>query len=123
MKRLVLLAFLLASAAACHKQDERTANQLTGGDPAKGREAIANYGCGSCHQIRGVSGANGMIGPPLNDIGSRTMLAGQLPNSPDNMVRWIRQPQQVESGTAMPDLGVTENDARDIAAYLYTLRH
>jgi cytochrome c len=121
MKRL-LLALTFVLAAACHPKDEQTSKQLTGGDAAKGREAIGRYGCGACHQIRGVDGANGMIGPPLNNIGSRTILAGQLPNSPDNMIRWIRQPQQVESGTSMPDLGVTEADARDIAAYLYTLR-
>jgi cytochrome c len=119
MKRLALI-FLLA--AACHRQDERTSTQLTGGDAAKGKQAIASYGCGACHQIRGVNGANGMVGPPLNNIGSRTTLAGQLPNSPDNMIKWIRTPQEVESGTSMPNLGVTENDARDIAAYLYTLR-
>jgi len=121
MKRL-LLVLTLVLAAACHPKDEQTSKELTGGDATKGRAAIASYGCGSCHQIRGVDGANGMIGPPLNDIGSRTTLAGQLPNSPDNMIRWIREPQKVESGTAMPDLGVTESDARDIAAYLYTLR-
>ncbi|HWS72118.1 MAG TPA: c-type cytochrome [Thermoanaerobaculia bacterium] len=121
MKRL-LLVLLFILAAACHRQDERTSKELTAGDPAKGKQAIASYGCGACHQIKGVDGANGMVGPPLNNIGSRTMLAGQLPNSPDNMIKWIRTPQEVESGTSMPNLGVTENDGRDIAAYLYTLR-
>jgi cytochrome c len=121
MKRLPLVLALLL-AASCHPKDERTSKELTGGDAAKGREAIASYGCGSCHQIRGVDGANGMVGPPLDNIGSRTTLAGQLPNSPENMIRWIREPQEVESGTSMPDLGVTETDARNIAAYLYTLR-
>jgi cytochrome c1 len=72
--------------------------------------------------VPGVDGANGLVGPPLGTIGERTYLAGQLPNNADNMIRWIRFPQSVESGTAMPDLNVTERDARDIAAYLYTLR-
>ena len=114
---------LVVLLAGCHRQDERTARQLTnGGEPERGRAAIVAYGCGACHEIPGVSGARGLVGPPLNNIGERTYLAGQLPNSSDNMIRWIRDPQGVESGTAMPNLNVTQTDARDIAAYLYTLR-
>ena len=120
MKRFVLFAALLT--AACHPQDDFTAQQLTGGLPARGHDAIQKYGCGACHEIPGVDGANGMVGPSLKNIGERMYLAGQLPNTPDNMKKWIRQPQQVESGTAMPNVGVTEGDANDIAAYLYTLR-
>jgi cytochrome c1 len=62
------------------------------------------------------------VGPPLKGIASRVMLGGVLPNSPANMVLWLRAPQQVAPLTAMPDLGVTERDARDIAAYLATLK-
>ena len=117
--RIVLVALF---ALACHSEVEESARKLTGGSPSRGREAIDRYGCGACHEIRGVRGANGLIGPPLNNIGDRMVLAGQLPNTPDNMMRWIREPQSVESGSAMPDMNVTENDARDIAAFLYTLR-
>jgi cytochrome c1 len=80
------------------------------------------YGCGACHVIPGVTGAGGIVGPPLNNWSRRVYIAGNLPNTPENLVRWIRHPQAVEPGTAMPDLGVTEADARDIAAYLYSLR-
>jgi cytochrome c2 len=119
MKRLVVL--LAVAVLACHR-DEKTARQLTGGDAARGKAAISRYGCGVCHEVKGVDGANGMVGPSLNGIGSRMYLAGRLPNSPDNMIRWIREPQSVANGTVMPNLNVSENDARDIAAYLYTLR-
>lgn len=114
------LALLLA--AACHPQDERTARQLTGGDPSRGKAAIRAYGCGTCHTVPGVRGATGLVGPPLDNIGERVYLAGQLPNTPENMKRWIREPQSIENRTAMPNLGVSERDARDMAAYLYTLR-
>jgi cytochrome c1 len=116
------IALIALFTLACHSDVERTARQLTGGTPARGREAIDRYGCGACHEVPGVRGANGLIGPPLNNIGDRMYLAGQLPNTPDNMMRWIREPQSVEKGSAMPDMNVTEADARDIAAYLYTLR-
>jgi cytochrome c1 len=79
-------------------------------------------GCAACHVIPGVRGADGKVGPPLTGIGSRIMIAGQVPNTPDNLIRWIRDPQAIEPGTAMPNLGVSEPTARDIAAYLYTLR-
>jgi len=80
------------------------------------------YGCGACHVIPGVTGATGMVGPPLDGWSRRVYIAGNLANTPENLVRWIRYPQAVEPGTAMPDLGVNEADARDIAAYLYSLR-
>lgn len=116
----VFLSIFLFS--ACNRQDEKTAAELTGGDPAAGRAAIGRYACGTCHEIPGIEGANGMIGPSLAKIADRTMLAGQLPNQPDNMIKWIRDPEAASPGTAMPDLGVTEKEGRDIAAYLYTLR-
>jgi cytochrome c len=116
-----LLALLLV-ACACRGDDDDTARQLTRGEPSRGRDAIASYGCGTCHTIPGVDNATGLVAAPLGDIGRRTILAGQLPNTPENMIRWIRWPQQVESNTAMPNLNVTERDARDMAAYLYTLR-
>jgi cytochrome c1 len=71
--------------------------------------------------IPGVRGAHGKVGPPLGDIASRTILAGQVPNTPRSMIAWIRDPQAIEPGTAMPNLHVTEPEARDMAAYLYTL--
>ena len=94
----------------------------TGGNAAHGRQLIRSYGCGACHTVPGVHDAHGMVGPPLMGLAERTIVAGQLPNSTDNLIRWIQHPRNIEPKTAMPDLGVTKQDARDIAAYLYTLR-
>lgn len=92
------------------------------GDAERGKTMLARYGCGSCHAIPGIPGAESMVGPPLTDFGARQYVAGHLVNVPDDLVRWIADPQAVEPGTAMPDLGVTPEEALDMAAYLYTLR-
>ena len=119
-------ALLLACfAAACNdraKEAEAIAQATTGGSAARGAAAIARYGCGSCHIIPGVSGASGLVGPPLSGIGSRNYVAGVLQNTPPNMIRWIENPPAVDEHTVMPNLGVTHQDAVDIAGYLYTLR-
>jgi putative membrane protein len=98
------------------------ASAVPGGDAARGKQSIAAMGCGSCHEIAGVRDARGEVGPPLTGVARRSMLAGEVPNSPENMVRWIMNPQAIEPNTAMPNLGVSDQSARDIAAYLYTLR-
>ena len=92
------------------------------GDPANGRLLLRQYGCGSCHKIPGVANALGNVGPSLEAVGSRIYLAGMLPNTPPNMVLWIQAPQQVDPLTAMPDLQVPEQHARDMTAYLHSLR-
>lgn len=92
----------------------------TGGDPRRGEAMFIQYGCGSCHVLRNVREATGMVGPPLDGIASRVIIAGHLANKPANMEKWIRDPQHVSPGTAMPDLRVGDGDARDIAAFLYT---
>jgi cytochrome c2 len=94
----------------------------TGGNARQGKKVIQAYGCGACHVIPGIHAANGMLGPPLDFFSRRTMIAGELPNTPDNLVRWIENPPSVEAGTAMPKLGLSDDQARDVAAYLYTLR-
>ncbi len=94
----------------------------TGGVAERGGQVIASKGCGSCHTIPGIKGARGLVGPPLTSFGRRTFIGGELPNKPENLVRWVRSPRSVEPGTAMPNLGLTEQQARDVAAYLYTLR-
>jgi cytochrome c1 len=105
---------------ACARQPPRT--DIDGADPARGKAQIVAYGCGSCHLIPGVSGARGLVGPPLTHFAQRAFIAGQVPNNSEFLVRWISVPQAIEPGTAMPNLGVSEHEARDIAAYLYTLR-
>lgn len=94
----------------------------TGGVPARGMRVIATRKCGSCHTIPGINGAQGLVGPPLVYFSRRTYIAGELPNSPANLVRWVSSPQSVEPHTAMPNLGLSQQEARDVAAYLYTLR-
>jgi len=91
------------------------------GDPERGRALVGAYGCPSCHNF-GSGAAQGMVGPPLHDVGTRSYLAGKFPNIPGVMVQWIQQPREMKPGTAMPDLGVSRRDAEDIAAYLGTLR-
>jgi cytochrome c len=122
--RLALVG-LVAVANACegaNEADAREAAAITGGDPSRGPDLLRKYGCQSCHTIPGVVGANGLVGPPLTGIASRSYIAGVLPNAPDNMLRWIRDPKEVDAKTAMPNTGVTPSDARHIAAYLYTLK-
>lgn len=114
----VLPAALLVLAACSRDR----VSIVAGGSVRRGAEAVTEMGCGSCHSIAGITGAHGQVGPPLTGVGGRAILAGELPNTPANMIRWVRDPQAVEPATAMPNLGVTEQQARDIAAYLYTLR-
>lgn len=116
------LAAVLVVGGCSHPGSSAPAAAAKTGDPARGRQLIASYGCGSCHEVPGVSGANGLVGPPLNQFGSRSYIAGMLPNNAANLQHWIMDPQQVVPGNAMPDLGVTKVDAQDIAAYLLTLK-
>ena len=122
---LALALLLCATPLACsgaHDVEAREAAAMTGGDPARGPDLMRKYGCQSCHTIPGVVGAAGHVGPPLAGIASRSYIGGVLPNAPANMLRWIQDPKLVDSLTAMPNVGVTPSDARNIAAYLYTLR-
>jgi cytochrome c len=115
-----VVAAALAVAAGCDKIFPPGGSRT----PAEGdRRAVAlirHYGCGTCHQIPGVPSATGLVGPPLAKLKSRTYIGGVLTNTLDNLARWIHDPRAVSPKTAMPDVGVTEADARTIAAYLYT---
>lgn len=115
MRSAIVTLILLAG---CSR--EMQPNGLTG-DAARGRTAIVRYGCASCHIIPGIP-LQGSVGPPLTHMARRAYIAGRLPNAAQNMIEWVRFPQRVAPGDAMPDLGVSEKEARDIAAYLYTLR-
>ncbi|MDM0021933.1 c-type cytochrome [Variovorax saccharolyticus] len=92
-----------------------------GGDVARGKKALYQYACSACHTIPGVTGSQPHVGPPLTGIAKRARIGGKLDNTPDNMVRWLRHTRDVDPLTAMPDMGVSEQDAQDIAAYLATL--
>lgn len=91
------------------------------GDARRGRAALGQFACNACHRIPGVTGSDVHVGPPLAGMARRRLIAGAVPNTPEQMVRWIRTPQAIDPRTTMPDLGVGERDARDIAAYLATL--
>lgn len=119
--RACALFVVVVTAAACIEGEAEREHVVAGGDVARGAALINTYGCGACHVIPGVEGANGTVGPPLTDWAERRYIAGALPNTAPNLVAWIMQPQAVEPGTAMPNMGVTPAEARDIAAYLYTL--
>jgi len=115
----VMIAVVAAAPAAGCGRDSRAARLVPGGDPARGKLAIRRHGCGTCHEIPGVGAATGQIGPSLAAIGARLYLAGRLPNTPDHLIEWIREPQRVVPGNVMPDMTVSSGDAADIAAYLY----
>jgi cytochrome c oxidase assembly factor CtaG/cytochrome c2 len=115
----IVCVFLISG---CTNHDAQWAASLTGGTPSRGRETIRSYGCQSCHTIPGVTGAKALVGPPLGGIASRSYIAGVMSNTPQHMIEWLRNPPGIDSKTAMPNMNVTERDARDIAAYLYTLK-
>jgi mono/diheme cytochrome c family protein len=118
-----VLLLLLLFLPGCERPRALSAEEATlvvGGDPERGAVAFRRYGCGSCHSVDGVPGAAGLVGPPLGGLGARAYIAGVLTNTPDHLARWIQSPQEVDSLTAMPDLGVTPSDARDLATFLYT---
>jgi cytochrome c len=95
--------------------------QVPGASVSAGKTLIAHYGCGACHQIGGVDSANGHVGPSLKDFQkSLPFIVGKLPNTPDNVARWIQNPQSILPNGIMPNLGVKPQEARDIASYLYT---
>jgi cytochrome c1 len=117
------LSLMLAFAFVCSSgPSARAQESAIAGDPKRGAALIQRYGCGACHTIPGITGANGLVGPPLTMMGRRIYIAGVLRNTPDNMMRWIRDPQKIVPGNAMPEMGITEAEARDLAAFLETLR-
>ena len=118
----VLTGAALAGGAYFNKRSaERRdfAMAITGGNPERAEAIIMQFGCGGCHTIPGVTGASGQVGPPLKGISARIYLGGVLANTPDNMIRWLLDPPAIDPLTAMPATGISEQQARDIAAYLY----
>lgn len=117
MKRLLLL-IALTLVIACNKQEKPV---VAAGDANHGKQLIDQYGCTACHTIPGIGG-KGMVGPSLDHIASRQIIAASIPNSPQNMQMYIQNPQMANPQNVMPILGVKPDDARDITAYLYTLK-
>jgi cytochrome c1 len=108
--------------AACEPLEVPSRNRVLGGDAENGRAAVERIACGVCHEIPGIAGANGVVGPSLAHFGRRTMIAGVYANRPEALVIWVRAAPRMAPDTAMPDLPLSESEARDVAAYLYTLR-
>jgi cytochrome c len=116
----------LAVVAGCrsdHDFQEEARSLTQGGDPARGHALIRHHGCGACHVIPGVRGARGASGPSLATVRASSYVGGVLEHTPENLMRWIVDPPAVDPRTAMPPLGVTPQEARHIAAYLYALDH
>jgi cytochrome c2 len=99
-----------------------TAHELTGGDARLGKIAFRDHGCGGCHSITAFEGADGKVGPALDGVAARSFIAGDLPNDPQHLIAWIQHPQAHKPGVGMPETGLTDAQARDVAAYLYTLK-
>ena len=113
---LSLIALLLVT--TCKNQEPTP----RAGDARHGKQLIEQYGCNTCHIIPGIDGPNGMVGPSLEHVVSRQIIASSIPNTPQNMMAYIQNPQAANPQNVMPNLGIKPEEARDIAAYLYTLK-
>ena len=118
----IAVALALGILAACGGASNQPVAVVPGGDAAQGKQLIMAYGCGACHTIPGIPGADAKVGPPLTSFAERGYIGGLLVNSPDNLVRWLENPQAVKPGVDMPNMGVHQDEARNIAAYLYSLK-
>ena len=117
------IALMTSGGCAGDEDVDRQAAAMTGGgDPVRGRYVMDRVGCASCHTIPGIRNADALVGPPLTHMAARTYIGGVMKNNPDNMIRWLLDPPGVDPMTAMPNLRLSDTDARDVASYLYTLR-
>jgi len=121
LPRLLLIPAFAGLAACGDPQEQPSALRIVGGEPETGHALIQSYGCGTCHTIDGVRGARGKVGPQLKGYAQQHLLAGFLPNTPRNLIAWLMDPVALKPQTGMPSQGVTEAEARHIAAYLYSL--
>jgi cytochrome c2 len=123
---IIVLCALAAGVFGYFVKQQLRANEharvLTGGDPKKGPSLIVQFGCAGCHQIPGIRGPSGKVGPPLADVGARIYLGGRLANTPEGLVEWITEPRKIDPKSAMPTTGISRDQARDVAAYLLSLR-
>lgn len=122
-----VLALLALTSYGYHQwrstlEQRQAAIALTGGDPDRGAEVIVRHGCGGCHVIPGITRADGRVGPALGDVARRVYIAGVLTNTPQSLIAFIVNPKAADPKTAMPITGITEAEARDVAAYLYAIR-
>jgi cytochrome c len=114
------LLVLAVLASGCAK--EEPVSRVAGGDPERGRLLVQQYQCAACHFIPEVQGPNGDAGPSLESMGRLSYIAGSIPNQPENMIRFLQNPPAVKPGTLMPALGITDDEARHMAAFMYSLK-
>lgn len=107
---------------ACYRQEKSNAVEAAGGNPVHGKQLVQQYGCTSCHDIPSVSGPRGTVGPPLTHVASRQFIAGKIENTPDNLTAYLQNPQVASPQNAMPNMGLSAGESRDIAAFLHTLK-
>jgi cytochrome c2 len=120
MRAVATLGLVSIAVVAAGCGTARSPELVPNGDSSRGQRLIERYGCGSCHSIPGIERANGRIGPSLDDFRDIRTIAGEIPNNPENAIRWVRDSKKIEPGTIMPDFDMSERDARDIVAYLYS---
>ena len=114
-----LACIVVAASWSSQQRRERIARAMTGGDPARAPEIMRRYGCSGCHTIPGIPGADGQVGPQLSGLIHRVYIGGNATNSPDHLIQWIVAPHQFSPRSAMPATGLSEVEARDVAAFLY----
>jgi cytochrome c2 len=129
MKRLALALALLAFVSCQKEAPQASAPAATpagstapSADHEKGRVLIQQYGCLTCHIVPGIDGPRGMVGPSLEAFGSRPTILNKAPNDLATLTRYLQNPQQVDPQTAMPNLGLSEGDAKSIATFLHSLK-
>lgn len=115
-------ALFLCAALTGGCAKEAPTSRVVGGDPERGRLLVQQYQCAACHFIPEVQGAGGDAGPSLQYMGRLSYIAGSIPNQPENMIRFLQNPPAVKPGTLMPALGISDDEARHMAAFMYTLR-
>ena len=121
-RRVALFLLMLLGLAACEQAEAPAQQRMIGTDPEAGRAVIAAVACGICHVIPGIRGANGIVGSSLAGFGQRQLIGGVAPNQPAVLAQWVRDAPSIAPNTGMPELPLTESQARDVAAYLFTLR-
>lgn len=119
---LLLMVPILVLLAACADKRQQP-RDITGADAAAGLAVIKRLGCAACHQIPGVDWPQGTVGGSLDGFADRSMIAGRFPNQPETLTAWVRNAPSMSATTGMPAMPLTSAEARDVAAYLYTLEH
>lgn len=117
-RTVVIAALSLVGACADKTAPPRP---IVGADPSRGVAIMQEVGCGACHAIPGVDWPRGTVGGPLKGFAARPLVAGRFPNQPDTLVIWLRDAPSLSPATGMPAMPITDAQARDVAAYLYTL--